>query len=63
MRVIIEVDSPEELQEALTLLGERPVEVRQRTTPRQERLEQIFRKYHGRLPEDYHFDREAAHER
>ncbi len=64
MRVIIEVDNKEELQETLSLLGERPVEVRQRaTTLRKERLEQIFRTYRGHLPEGYRFDRDEAHER
>lgn len=63
MRVIIEVDNKEELQETLLLLGDRPVEVRERTTPRRERLEQIFRTYQGRLPENYRFDRDEAHER
>ena len=63
MRVIIEVDNKEELAETLTLLGDRPVEVRERPTLRQDRLQEIFRKYRGRLPEDYRFDREEAHDR
>ena len=63
MRVIIEVDSQEELAETLAMLGDRPVEVRERPTVRQERLQEMFRTYRGQPPEGYRFDREEAHER
>ena len=63
MRIIIEVDSKEELEETLALLGDRPVTVRERSTVREDRLREIFRTYRGHLPEDYRFDRNEAHER
>jgi hypothetical protein len=64
MRVIIEVDNEDELREALSLLWDRVVEVRERPSiSRQDRLRQIFRKYRGRLPEGYRLDRDDAHDR
>lgn len=64
MRVIIEVDSQEELRETLRLLGDRPVEIHERATAsRHQALRQIFQKYQGQLPDGYHFDRDEVHER
>lgn len=63
MRVIIEVDSAEELQEILPFLENKTVELRQPMLSRQERLERIFDRYQGHLPEDYRFNRDEAHDR
>ncbi len=63
MRIIIEVDNEKELRETLALLGDRPVEVRTQVSLRRDRLEQIFHRYRGHLPEAYRFDRDEAHER
>ncbi len=63
MRVIIEVNNSEELREALALLGDKPMEVREKRSLRRARLEQLFERMRGVLPEDYHFDRDELHER
>lgn len=63
MRVIIEVNNSEELREALALLGDKPMEVREKRSLRRARLEQLFKRMSGVLPQDYHFDRDELHER
>lgn len=63
MRIIIEVDTKEELSEMLALLGDRPITIQKQIPSRQERLAAIFDTYKGRLPKDYRFNRDEAHER
>lgn len=67
MRVIIEVDNEQELKETLALLGERNVVVIE--TPgeaaikREVLLREVAGKYHGKLPENWKFNRDEAHGR
>lgn len=65
MRVIIEVDSKEELQETLALLGDRPVTVLEAPTAsrRAALLREAIETYRIELPKDWKFDREEANER
>ena len=68
MRFIIEVETDSELERIASLLQaemfkDLPITIQKNLSPRQVRLKEIFRKYHGRLPDDWRFDREAAHER
>lgn len=63
VRLIIEVDTKDELAEMLALLGDRPITIQEHLPSREERLAAIFAKYKGRLPKDYHFNRDEAHER
>ncbi len=65
MRVIIEVANKEELQETLTLLGNPPVEVLEMppASKRAALLREAVRTYHIKLPKDWKFDRDEAHER
>ena len=73
MRLIIEVDNGEELERALKILQgdtfkNQPIQV---MTPhpipsrrqRQTILQQIYERYQIKLPEDWRFDRDEAHER
>ena len=64
MRVIIEVDSKEELAEALSVLGNRSVKVVSLSPEdRAARLQEVIQKYRINLPEDWTFDRDEAHQR
>ena len=65
MRVIIEVNSAEELQETLALLGDRPVTVAKPpdASKRAALLREAVRTYRIALPEDWAFNRDEAHER
>ncbi|GIV57636.1 MAG: hypothetical protein KatS3mg042_0549 [Rhodothermaceae bacterium] len=65
VRIIIEVDSKEELADTLALLGDRPVTV-QEVMPASDRaalLGEALRKYRIRLARGWTFDRDEAQER
>ena len=64
VRVIIEVDSKEELEETLALLGDRPVTLVEvpAASYRAALLREAVRTYRIKLPKDWNFDRDAAHE-
>ena len=65
MRVIIEVDSKEELLETLLLLGDRPLTIVEApgASRRATLLREAVHKYRIKLPKDWKFDRDEAHER
>ncbi len=65
VRVIIEVGSKEELEQTLALLGDRPVTVVEApiASRRAALLREAVRTYRNKLPKDWKFDRDEAHER
>ncbi len=65
VRVIIEVGSKEELEQTLALLGDRPVTVVEApiASRRAALLREAVRTYRIKLPKDWKFDRDEAHER
>jgi len=71
MRVIIEIDSDDELRRLKHLLGEERIEVRTsraRTdasdrAARRERLRALQQRIRITLPDDYHFDRDTLYDR
>ena len=65
MRVIIEVDSEEELRKTLALLGDRPVTLVEppSLSERAALLREAVRTYRIELPKGWTFNRDEAHER
>jgi len=65
MRVIIEVDDEEELRQTLALLGNTNSIIVEKppTSSRMAKLLDSLRKYQIKLPEDWKFNRDEAHER
>ncbi len=63
MKVIIEIEKPEDLEHLKSILGVNAVSLVDHSGDRRNALDALSRKYNITIPADYRFNRNEAHER